>query len=105
MGRIKDYKRLDHVIRAFAAVKKTISAAELVIAGRGDVEALRSLASEMGVKDSVRFLGEVSDEEKKETLSSAWVFVTASMKEGWGISVIEANARGTPAISYDMFLD
>jgi glycosyltransferase involved in cell wall biosynthesis len=44
----------------------------------------------------------VSEEGKIEVLSRAWVFVTPSMKEGWGITVIEANDCGTPAIGYDV---
>ena len=41
-------------------------------------------------------------QEKIEVLSRAWVFVTPSMKEGWGITVIEANDCGTPAIGYNV---
>ncbi len=102
LGRIKEYKRLDQVIRAFAEVRKTFPKAQLVIAGRGETAPLRSLSIEMGLSDYVRFPGEVSEEEKEDLLSSAWVFVSASMKEGWGISIIEANASGTPAVSYDV---
>jgi glycosyltransferase involved in cell wall biosynthesis len=101
-GRVKDYKRLDHVIRALKEVKGAIPNVELVVAGRGELNSYVDLVTELGLGDSVRFLGEVDDEEKKRLLSTSWVFVTASMKEGWGISVIEANACGTPAVAYDV---
>ena len=41
--------------------------------------------------------GFVSDERKRELLGRAWVNVTASTAEGWGLSVTEAGARGTPS--------
>ncbi len=101
-GRIKDYKRVDHVIKAFSNVRAKVPGAELIIAGRGDFAPLGNLVAQLGLEGSVHFQGEVDDEEKKRLLSSSWVFVTASMKEGWGISVIEANACGTPAVAYDV---
>ncbi len=47
-------------------------------------------------------MGEVSEEQKYEILKRAWIFVTTSIKEGWGLSVIEANYFGAPAIAYDV---
>jgi glycosyltransferase involved in cell wall biosynthesis len=52
--------------------------------------------------DGVKFFGHVSEEEKIKLLSKAWVMVNPSIREGWGINVIEANACGTPAIAYDV---
>jgi glycosyltransferase involved in cell wall biosynthesis len=102
LGRIKEYKQLDHLIKTLPRVIAEVPRAELIIAGRGDYSHLASLAGELNVSHSVRFIGEVSEEEKVEVLSRAWVFVTPSMKEGWGITVIEANDCGTPAIGYNV---
>ncbi|MFC1999228.1 glycosyltransferase family 4 protein [Chloroflexota bacterium] len=101
VGRIKQYKQVDHLLQAFEIVKKEIAEAELVIAGRGDYGELRKLVKAQ-TDSCITLAGEVSEEEKVEILKKAWVFVTPSMKEGWGISVIEANACGTPAIAYDV---
>lgn len=102
VGRIKDYKRVEDTIRAFAKVRELSPSAKLIIAGRGRTVALRELADRLGISDSVDFRGEVDDDEKVRILSSAWVFVTTSMKEGWGLGPVEANACGTPVISYDV---
>ena len=102
LGRIKEYKQLDHLIKALPVVLVGVPDAELIIAGRGDYSELSRLVGELNVSQSVRFMGEVSEEEKIEVLSRAWVFVTPSMKEGWGITVIEANDCGTPAIGYNV---
>jgi glycosyltransferase involved in cell wall biosynthesis len=46
--------------------------------------------------------GFVNEEKKAEILSRAAVFATPSMHEGWGITVIEANRHGCPAVAYDV---
>jgi glycosyltransferase involved in cell wall biosynthesis len=102
VGRVKDYKQLDHLVQAFALVKREIPDSKLVIAGRGDYTGLEELAELWGVSQGIEFKGEVSEEEKVNVLRSAWVFVTPSFKEGWGITVIEANTCGTPAIAYNV---
>ena len=101
-GRLKKYKSVDHVIRAFARVREEIPEARLVMIGRGDFrEELERLARELGVSDGVEFTGFVSEERKRELLEELWVVVNPSMKEGWGIVNVEANACGTPAIAAD----
>jgi len=102
VGRIKDYKRVDDIIEAFAKVHEQSPTARLVIAGKGETGALRELTEKLNISGSVDLRGEVDESEKVRILSSAWVFVTASMKEGWGLCPIEANACGTPAIAYDV---
>lgn len=103
LGRLKAYKQLDHLIRAVKIIRKRIPNIELSIAGSGDAEDdLKKLANELDVKENVKFHGFVNEEEKLRLLQSAWVFVTPSEKEGWGLTVIEANACGTPAIAYDV---
>src|SRR5439155_250742 len=48
-----------------------------------------------------RFLGLVSETDKRRLLRRAWAAVLASPKEGWGISNVEAAACGTPALASD----
>jgi glycosyltransferase involved in cell wall biosynthesis len=101
-GRLKKYKSVDHVVRAFAEVRQAIPAAELVIIGQGDDQPrLERLARELGVAGATRFTGFVAEEEKRRLLTELWVVVNPSMKEGWGIVNVEANACGTPAIAAD----
>lgn len=102
-GRLKKYKSVDHLFSAFALVKKEIPNARLEIIGRGDFQpALEKLAAELDISNSVLFHGFVSEEEKVKLLSKAHLVVNTSMKEGWGITNIEANACGTPVISADV---
>ena len=83
-GRIKKYKRIDHIIKALQIVKQSLPDAELWIAGKGDdLERLEKLAKEENVEKSVRFLGFVSEEDKRAIISKAGVFAITSEKEGW----------------------
>lgn len=98
LGRLKKYKRVDDVIRAFAALQ--VPGAKLEIAGTGDYRAsLEALVKSLGLSSSVKFLGFIPEAQKVHLLRRAWASVLASPKEGWGISNLEAAACGTPVIA------
>jgi len=102
-GRLKKYKSVDHLVKAFAIVKKSVPNAQLHFLGRGDFRPyLEKLTRELGLEDSTKFFGFISEEDKVKYLSLAHCVVNTSMKEGWGITNIEANACGTPVISADV---
>ncbi len=44
--------------------------------------------------------GRVDEQTKADLLGQAWLMVLPSVKEGWGIAVMEAAARGTPTVAY-----
>jgi len=97
------YKRVDMLIRFMVRIVEEQPDALLDIAGAGPVDdALKRLVRSYGLEDHVVFHGHVSEAEKVRLLQEAWVLVTASMKEGWGLVVIEANACGTPAIAFNV---
>ena len=98
LGRLKRYKGVHLVIRAFAEMRHPT--ATLEIAGAGDYRpALERLATSLDLGERVRFLGRVSDQEKLALLRRAWALVFASPKEGWGITNLEAAACGTPVVA------
>jgi glycosyltransferase involved in cell wall biosynthesis len=98
LGRLKKYKRVDVVIRAFAGLN--VPEATLEIAGTGDYRApLEGLVKSLDLNGRVKFLGLIPEEEKVHFLRRAWASALASPKEGWGISNLEAAACGTPVIA------
>ena len=98
VGRLKKYKGVDLVLRAFAACK--IPDANLVIAGAGEFRnELERMASSLGVAENVKFPGRISEDEKVSLLRRSWATLFASPKEGWGITNLEAAASGTPVIA------
>lgn len=98
LGRLKKYKGVDLVIRAFARIDDP--RAVLEIAGEGDFRgALEQLVASLDLAARVRFLGYVSESEKLALLRRAWATAFASPKEGWGLTNIEASACGTPVVA------
>ena len=98
LGRLKKYKGVHLVIRAFAAMHHPT--ATLEIAGAGDYRpALERLAASLDLGARVRFLGRIDEAEKLALLRRAWALVFASPKEGWGITNLEAAACGTPVVA------
>jgi glycosyltransferase involved in cell wall biosynthesis len=77
--------------------------ATLIIAGNGDPREVENELSHTNFADTVKILKRSPhswDDEKKSLLSNAHLALVPSMKEGYGIVVIEANACGTPAIGW-----
>ncbi len=98
LGRLKKYKGVDLVLKAFAAC--TLPDATLEVAGAGEFRPdLEQLAVQLGVADRVRFLGRIDEAAKCALLRRAWATLFASPKEGWGITNLEAAASGTPVVA------
>lgn len=98
VGRLKKYKGVDLLIRAFARLGHPT--ATLEIAGAGDYRpALERLAASLDLGAQVRFLGFVTEEEKLALLRRSWAVALASPKEGWGLTNVEAAACGTPVVA------
>ena len=102
VGRVKRYKRVDHVLRAFRIVERKLPDAMLVVVGDGDyLEVLKRVSGRLGLSNVI-FTGRVSEEEKVRLMASSWVCVSTSFVEGWGMTITECAACGTPAVAYDV---
>lgn len=100
LGRIKKYKSIDHLLQAFHLLLREIPVAELKIVGSGDyLPQLRHAASALGIARKVEFAGYVSSAAKVNFLRRSHLSVYPSMKEGWGLTNIEANACGTAVLA------
>src|SRR2546427_4936460 len=103
VSRLRRYKGIQYALRAFRLVVENNPSAVLKVVGSGPYESqLHELAKEIRIEKSVQFLGQVSENEKFDLLSDSQVMVHPSMREGYGISVIEANSVGTPAVGWDV---
>ncbi|MBL7074503.1 glycosyltransferase family 4 protein [candidate division KSB1 bacterium] len=102
LGRVKKYKSLDHILQAMPGILSHDPRVRLLIIGDGDYRpALERLASSLGIERNVTFARHVSQAEKVKFLNKLWLGVNPSPKEGWGLTVIEANACGVPVIAAD----
>jgi glycosyltransferase involved in cell wall biosynthesis len=105
VGRIMRYKRFDLAIRALARLHPEMPELRLHVLGpdpAGIREELEALADRLGVGDVVLFHGRVPDETKRALLRCAWVNLVPSDQEGWGLTVMEAAACGTPSVGSDI---
>jgi glycosyltransferase involved in cell wall biosynthesis len=103
VGRMAPSKRVDDMIRALALYLQAGREGRLWLVGDGSeayLGSLRALAAELDVTDRVEFLGRLGSAEKHERMARAAVLLMASAREGWGLSVTEAAACGTPAVVY-----
>ena len=101
--RMMPSKRVDQVVRAVAELRADVPDVRLEVVGSGrELSSLQALALDRGVSDAVTFLGRVSDDELLDAYGRAWVVASASLREGWGMTLTEAAATGTPAVATDI---
>jgi glycosyltransferase involved in cell wall biosynthesis len=106
LGKLRRYKRPDHVIMALPQViKDAKTPINLIIAGKVSefdtnyLKELTDLAENLGVAKNVVFKLNISEQEKADLLSNARVLVQPSPVEGFSIVVMEANLQGTPVVA------
>lgn len=100
VGRLSYVKGVDILIKAFKEVEKRNDNIGLTIVGDGeDREKLINLSKKLNVSDKVKFVGRQSN--VIQWLDNANIFVYPSIwEEGFGISVVEAMARGCIPITF-----
>lgn len=101
VSRLAPNKRVDHGLLALGVLRCSGVDASLTIMGDGETaDELKRLASEQKLEPYCQFTGHISEEQKLRTLRDAHVLWHTSVREGWGLNVVEANAMGTPAVVY-----
>jgi len=99
LHRLVPHKRVDLLLRSWELAGSAIPG-RLVVAGDGpELEALRRQAASI---PRVEIVGRVSEELKRELLAQSWAVLSAAHHEGWGISLMEAAAVGTPTLAIDV---
>jgi glycogen(starch) synthase len=99
VGRIVQEKGLHLLIQAMPLVLRDHPSAKLVIAGKGpELEALRSLAWQVGVGEKVLLTGFISDEDRDKLFKIADCAVFPSLYEPFGIVALEAMAARCPVV-------
>jgi glycosyltransferase involved in cell wall biosynthesis len=100
VGRLVPVKRYDLLIRSVAEARKRCAGLQLVIVGDGyEREMLDAVVAELDAEAWVSFAGHISEDEVVALYRRAWVVASASAREGWGMTLTEAAACGTPVVA------
>lgn len=97
IGRVYWLKNYAALLKAFTLAAAEISEARLMIVGAGDVAALATQASALGIGDRVVLTGARDD--IPEVLAAFDVFVHPAIAESFGMVIIEAMAMARPVLS------
>lgn len=103
IGRLTKPKGPQDAILAFKIIHNKIPNTKLIIVGKGRenfVNSLKKLVQKLGLIDFVTFKGFVSETKKIQLLKRAKVILIPSVREGWNLVPIEANAQGTVPVGY-----
>ncbi len=100
LGRLRKTKNPEDAIKIFIKIKNFINDAKMIIIGTGPLENYLK-EKYKNVKD-LYFLGYLSEEEKYKNVCKCHFLIVPSIREGWGIVVIEASYLGVPVIGYNV---
>ncbi|MHB1988407.1 MAG: glycosyltransferase family 4 protein [Acidimicrobiales bacterium] len=99
VGRLVPVKRFDRLVRSVAELHDRRGDVECLIIGEGvERERLESLRHQLGADTYVHLPGRLGDGELVDAYRRAWVLAATSVREGWGMTISEAAACGTPAV-------
>jgi glycosyltransferase involved in cell wall biosynthesis len=99
VGRLVPVKRLPLLVQVMAQVRRRVPALRAVVVGEGYARPeLEAALDRVGGRQWVELVGRCSPAELVAHYRRAWVLASASRREGWGMTITEAAACGTPAV-------
>lgn len=100
VGRLAPVKRFDRVVDAAIAARRSVPDLEARIVGAGPLrDELQAQIDAAGASDWITLVGRVAHDELVAMYRRAWLVVSGSIAEGWGLSLTEAAACGTPSVA------
>ena len=100
LGRLSPEKGFDLAIEAAADLRKRFPSLKLLVAGDGPGRGnLRLLADRLELGPSVEFLGPIDRQSVPHLIDRAWVVLVPSLREGFGLSALEAAQRARPVVA------
>ena len=100
VGRLAPVKRYDMLVRAAHHARRRVPGLRLHIVGDGyERPHVESVIDELDAGDWVLLRGRLSDTELIDLYRQTWIVASASAREGWGMTMTEAAACGTPAVA------
>lgn len=102
VGRLAPVKRLDVLLDELALARRSVPDLRLEIVGEGPLRAeLEARVRHLDAGSWVALPGRLAHDELVDSYRRSWLVTSASLAEGWGMTLTEAAACGTPAVAYD----
>jgi glycosyltransferase involved in cell wall biosynthesis len=102
-GGFRDYKRPWEILYGIKTLLKIIPDVRVTMVGSGpSLEKTVKISRDNDLDGYVNFTGRLSHEELRDRISESWLNVHTSITEGFGYSVLEACAAGTPTVAYNV---
>lgn len=105
LGAVNKDKGIEDAIDIFAEILERENDWQFWVIGRSNplyLKKLKEQSKSLGIDKKIKFWGFVSEEKKFELLSRAHIAINPSIREGWGLVVIEAASVGTPTVGYNV---
>jgi glycosyltransferase involved in cell wall biosynthesis len=99
-GGFRDYKRAWVPVSIYWLLESRIQGLRLLMVGDGPSRRGVEANAYRNGRGRIEFLGRVDDSYLAWAVSRSWVNVHASVSEGWGLSILEAAAAGTPSVAF-----
>lgn len=105
VARLTKSKGIEDALRAVKILKEKFPNIEFHVVGRGKKEYvgyIKKIITKLDLQKNVFTYGYVSESKKIQIIDKSHFIVIPSQKEGWGLTVHEANSRGVPAVGYNI---
>jgi glycosyltransferase involved in cell wall biosynthesis len=103
VGRLAPVKRFDRLVAAAVVARRRVPDLRLTIVGEGPERVrLEAMIAELDAAGWITLTGHQRREGLLRVYRSAWLVASASLAEGWGLSLTEAAACATPAVATDI---
>lgn len=102
VSRLISRKCIDYLLRAMPSIISRFPNTKLIIAGEGnDEDNLKQLANELGLSESINFMGYVKHDDLPSLYGASDIFILPSLWEGMSNTLLEAIASGLPVVVTD----
>lgn len=105
VSRLVKMKGIEEVVKSFSLILQQVDKAKLWIVGWGEDKYLKRLKQTIAgykIDDKITFWGALTEEKKLELMRRSHLLLHASVKEGWGLVVIESASQATPSVVYNV---
>lgn len=105
LGALSRDKGIEDAIVIFSLLYKWDKNINFWVVGKGEkhyLDFLKNKVKRFGLNKLIKFFGFVDDQEKFKLLSKSHILINPSIREGWGLVVIEAASVGTPTVAYNV---